>query len=135
MNGNDIKTSSGNLTITSVASSGTGNLNLNAKQHIQLIPGTAGDIIGLTTNGNVSLTANEPGGTTNGFITLTADRGVGLTSAIGGSNGNIILDVNNIGDLQLQGTTLESASAGGSSGQHLRIKLNGTYYKIQLLND
>ena len=115
MNNNAIKTSSGDLTLTtSVANS---------------------DIAGTTTDGNISWTANTGAGGVNGFCFLTADRGVGLTSAIGGSDGNIILDVNNIGDLQLQGTTLQSATSGGNSGQHLRIKLNGTYYKIALQND
>ena len=135
MNGNPIRTSTGNLTIEASTSVGTGNLNLFAKQHIQLIPGLAGDIIGTTTNGNVSLTANEPGGTVNGFCILNADRGVSLTSALGGSNGNIILDVNNIGDLQLAGSTLESVTASASSGKYLRIKLNNVYYKIALLAD
>jgi hypothetical protein len=39
------------------------------------------------------------------------------------------------GDLILTGTNLQSATHGGNSGQHLRIKLNGTYYKIKLEND
>jgi hypothetical protein len=38
-------------------------------------------------------------------------------------------------DLILDGTNIISGSAGISSGQHLRILLNGTYYKIALLND
>jgi hypothetical protein len=117
LNGNAIKTSSGDLTLT--ASTTTAN----------------SDIDGSTTDGNISFTANTGAGGVNGFCFLNADRGVGLASALGGSNGNIILDVNNIGDLQLEGTTLISPTAGGNSGQHLRIKLNGTYYKIQLLND
>lgn len=36
--------------------------------------------------------------------------------------------------LQLEGTGIINASAGGASGQHLRIKINGTDYKIALLN-
>jgi hypothetical protein len=112
MNNNEIKTSTGDLTLTtSVANS---------------------DIAGTTTDGNISWTANTGAGGVNGFCFLTADRGVGITSAIGGSDGNIILDVNNIGDLQLEGTTLISGTSSGNSGQHLRIKLNGTYYKIKL---
>ena len=39
------------------------------------------------------------------------------------------------GDLILTGTNIESGSRGGSSGQNLRIKLNGVYYKIQLYDD
>jgi hypothetical protein len=65
----------------------------------------------------------------------TADRGVGLSTAQGGSDGNIILDVNDIGDLQLEGTTLETATAGAPVSKFLRIKLNGTYHKIQLYDD
>lgn len=38
-------------------------------------------------------------------------------------------------DFILTGSNIESGSAGGSSGQYLRIKINGTYYKIALLND
>jgi len=117
MNGNAIKTNTGDLILT--ASTTTAN----------------SDIDGSTTDGNITFTANTGAGGTNGFCFLTADRGVGLSSAQGGSNGNIILDVNNIGDLQLEGTTLISPTSGGNSGQHLRIKLNGTYYKIALQND
>ncbi len=52
------------------------------------------------------------------------------------TNGSIELEVNDTtGDLVLTGTNLQSTGAGGNSGQHLRIKLNGTYYKIQLLDD
>jgi hypothetical protein len=135
MDGHTIRTTSGNLPIETTSSSGTGDINATAKRTINMNAGTTGDINGTTTNGNISFTANVPSGGTNGFCSMTADRGVALTSAIGGSDGNIILDVNNIGDLQLEGTTLISPTSGGSSGQHLRIKLNGTYYKISLLND
>jgi len=38
------------------------------------------------------------------------------------------------GDVALSNATL-SATAGGNSGQHLRILLNGTYYKIKLEAD
>jgi hypothetical protein len=36
------------------------------------------------------------------------------------------------GDLIFTGTNIQSVNSGGNSGQHLRIKLNGTYYKIRL---
>jgi hypothetical protein len=39
------------------------------------------------------------------------------------------------GDLILNGTQLTAVSAGGGAGLHLRIKINGVFYKIQLLND
>jgi hypothetical protein len=38
------------------------------------------------------------------------------------------------GDLALSGATVE-ATAGASSGQNLRILINGTYYKIELKAD
>jgi hypothetical protein len=43
------------------------------------------------------------------------------------------MNINN--DLLLTGTSIINSSAGGSSGQHLRININGTFYKIQLLTD
>ncbi len=50
--------------------------------------------------------------------------------------GNIQFSPNTTnGDLVFVGNNLQKASAGGSSGQYLRIKLNGNYYKIALLND
>jgi hypothetical protein len=42
---------------------------------------------------------------------------------------------NATGNLVFEGTNIQSATSGGSSGQHLRIKLNGTFYKIVLQND
>jgi hypothetical protein len=52
------------------------------------------------------------------------------------TNGSIDLKVNDTtGDILFTGTNLQSNTAGGNSGQHLRIKLNGTYYKIKLEDD
>jgi len=73
MNGQSIKTSSGNLTLSATASTGTG--------HITFAPLSA------------------------------------------------------TGDLIFEGTNIQSATSGGNSGQHLRIKLNGVYYKIVLQAD
>ena len=42
---------------------------------------------------------------------------------------------NSVGDLILTSNNLQSVSSGGFSGQFLRIKLNGIYYKIQLYSD
>ena len=39
------------------------------------------------------------------------------------------------GDLIFNGNNIQSATSGGNSGQHLRIKLNGVYYKIALQQD
>jgi len=59
----------------------------------------------------------------------------------GAQNGTALLidDNNEIVTLNTQniilnGSTLESISAGGNSGKHLVIKLNGSTYKISLLN-
>jgi hypothetical protein len=50
--------------------------------------------------------------------------------------GNIQFSPNTTnGDLVFVGNNLQKAIAGGSSGQYLRIELNGNYYKIALLND
>lgn len=52
------------------------------------------------------------------------------------SSNNIILKPNDTnGDIIFTGGNLKFASAGLNSGQHLRINLNGTYYKIRLEND
>ena len=64
--------------------------------------------------------------TTNLTLSATASSGTGSI---------IIAPKSSTGDLQLDGANIASATAGGSSGNHLRIKLNGVYYKIALLND
>ena len=38
-------------------------------------------------------------------------------------------------DFILNGSNIISSTSGANSGQHLRIYLNGTYYKIELKND
>jgi hypothetical protein len=135
MNGQAVKTNTGNLTISATASSGNGDITIAPKRTVALTAGTAGNITGTTTNGNISMTANGLSGGTEGIISITADRSVSIASAQGGSDGSIILDTNSIGDIYFVGTNLQTATAGGNSGQHLRIRLNGTYYKIQLLDD
>ena len=42
---------------------------------------------------------------------------------------------NSTGNLTFTGTNIQSATSGASSGQFLRIKLNGVFYKIKLEND
>lgn len=77
----------------------------------------------------------------NQYLNVESDTGKGLiltgdlsTNIV--SNGNIELVPNdNTGDLILRGTNLQSATSGGNSGQHLRIQINNTYYKIRLEND
>jgi hypothetical protein len=38
-------------------------------------------------------------------------------------------------DLIITGNNLKSEDSGGNSGQHLRINLNGIFYKIRLERD
>jgi hypothetical protein len=98
MNGNNIRTTSGNLTIETSNSTGPGLLTLSALQSININSG-GGSNIALTTSG-----------------------------------GNFTLNTGATGGVQLTGTALTSGSASGNSGQHLVITINGTPYKIQLLN-
>jgi hypothetical protein len=99
MNANGIRTTSGDLTISALPSTGTGNLDLRAKGFAQL-GGETGFTNIFNTNGNITLNAG------------------GVAS-----------------DLEFNCANWESGTSGGNSGQHLRIKLNGTYYKIRLEND
>jgi hypothetical protein len=55
---------------------------------------------------------------------------LGITKSVG----DFKIDTGS-GDLQLYGSNITAGSAGSSSGQYLRINLNGTSYKIALLND
>jgi hypothetical protein len=97
MNGNDIRSNTGSMIISTLPSTGTGNLDVKAKASAQF-----GGETGFTNVYN-----------TNGEIQFNC----------GG------------GDWVMTCPAWESPTAGGNSGQHLRIKLNGVYYKIQLLND
>ena len=50
--------------------------------------------------------------------------------------GDVVIQPNDTaGDLIFNSTNIQSGSSGSNSGSHLRIKLNGTYYKIDLKND
>jgi hypothetical protein len=48
---------------------------------------------------------------------------------------NKSIELNTAIDLILGGASLQSGSSTGSSGQYLRILLNGVYYKLALDND
>jgi hypothetical protein len=84
--------------------------------------------LNMSSCGTASLTATDPSTGGGGFLTID-NAGVTLAA----SSGNC--DITTPTDLVLNGTNLSSISAGGSSGNYLRIKLNGTYYKIALLQD
>ena len=99
MNGNGIRSTSGDMTISTLPSTGTGFLSVQAKDYAQL--GGEQQYTNIyNTNGNINLTA-------------------------GGASSDLVLTCPN----------WESATANAFSGKHLRIKLNGVYYKIALLDD
>ena len=133
-------------TACSVGLTGTGQINIES----QLATGgigisttaaapiviASGQSVGVTAATDISIQASTSAaaqisiGTSNtvfnmdeatGGITLTAPNSLNLTASIG--------------DIVLTGTNIQSATASGASGQYLRIKLNGTFYKILLEND
>ena len=53
-------------------------------------------------------------------------------SSVSGIGGNLAFVAEN---LTFTGAGIQDVSAGTSSGQHLRINLNGTFYKLDLLDD
>jgi hypothetical protein len=187
LNGNDLKTSSGNMGISTAGSTGTGTLTLATKsnagttftsslgtaatQNIKINPYDS-----LYTN-SVTLTATDGSGfinsiqlgnvPSNPFIQVKRNFGgaiqksITMSSNTSGSltqnqlyaydgqtnepfqissetvtgTGSIELKCQDaLGDLILTGLNLESNTANSAAG-YLRIKLNGTYYKIQLLAD
>jgi hypothetical protein len=186
LNGNDLKTSSGNMGISTASSSGVGSITITPKTNASIIIPSATDptndfisiqpqLAGFTDANRVLLTATETSTTFkssidlfnvkyNPRIELKADFGGAINKAINihadgttafnkitaydgqsnnpfqidastYTNGSIELKVNDSsGDLILTGTNLESNTANSAAG-YLRIKLNGTYYKIQLLAD
>jgi hypothetical protein len=85
---------------------------------------TLGGSISLITSGTVGIVADDP-------ITIST---TGNTDTINiTSGGDLILNTG--GELLLTGGNIQSTAYGTPSGQYLRINLNGTYYKIQLLDD
>ena len=121
-------TGSTDLVLDATSSAGTGDVNITAKGDVDITSNGAGGAVDITAVSNVNITA------TGDNLVL---RGGTLAQLEGtGTGANVILKPETTaGDLVLEGANIESGSAGGNSGQHLRIKLNGTYYKIALLND
>jgi len=76
-----------------------------------------------------------------GLISVNALQSLSLTAGSGSSmtlntssTGQFILNNSGTGNITFTGTGFQSATAGGSAGTHLCIVLNGTPYKIALLN-
>jgi hypothetical protein len=104
LNGNNLRTSSGGLTIDTTSSSGSGDIS---------ITGKASSIMTLSAT---QINLNSTGGN-NVNLTSTGD-----------------VNISAVNNLIFTGAALQSGSSGGSSGQHLVITLNGNQYKIDLKN-
>ena len=133
-------TSGGAISITNAGASG--DLTLNTNGTISLIDG--GTTV-LSASSAAGVTMDTGGGSLS--IIGAAARTIQATSApliVQSATGDLTLKSNEdiiieplsaTGDLVFNGSNIESATSGGNSGQHLRILLNGTYYKIALQND
>jgi hypothetical protein len=124
MGGNSIRTSAGNLEITTASSSGAGNMNLTGKSAgITTVSATT---LNLTASSILNMSATGAGA----YMSATINDDISLTSTAGD-----IINTLTAGDLVFNGVNIQSNTASGNSGEHLRIKLNGVYYKIKLEND
>jgi hypothetical protein len=73
---------------------------------------------------------------TNPLTISSVNTGVSITAEQDLTATSIQSVITNVGvDLVFNGASIESGTSGGNSGQHLRIKLNGVYYKIALQDD
>lgn len=188
MNGQSIKSSTTNLSLSATGSSGVGAITIAPKadqpvtipaqvdptsDFIKLFPSIAGipnttRILSQATNNATTWTSTidlfnqdiQPqieikadfGGATNKSLIFKTDGAGSSNNKIisydgqtnlplqidtsGYVNGSIELKVNDSsGDLLFTGTNLQSGTSSSSSGQYLRIKLNGVYYKIALDTD
>jgi len=95
-------------------------------------------------NQGIGFTYSDVGAGTNTQLQLTNNTGgsgqLSYTNAIDPSqllsiSSNCTIELSTTQDLQLTGANLQSGSSSGSASQYLRIKLNGTFYKIALDND
>lgn len=164
MNGNNIRTTSGNIAIDATSSSGTGNISLLPKSLTGNITmtcggaGGAGNITGTTVNGNIALSTSGLGdilidaedtarlrGKAGLTLETTAISGVDLAinstrsvnitaNSINSAGNRLNINTGTNGGIALTGASLESGTASGNSGNHLVITLNGVVYKIALLN-
>jgi hypothetical protein len=121
----------------SLTTSGGGNINLSAYEFVNItaqnndVTITASAGVGIEAQSITLTTVGSGGGSIAMTDNLTMSASdVSLTSQDGGS-----ITLTTSADLVLTGATIQDTTFGTASGQYLRIKLNGTYYKIQLLDD
>jgi hypothetical protein len=108
-------------------------LNLNNHPYIELKADFGGGAI----NKSIQIDCDGTGSSNNKITAYDGQNNLPFQIISNGiTDGSIeFIPKDTTGDLIFTGTNIESASAGSNSGQHLRIKLNGVYYKIALLND
>jgi hypothetical protein len=187
MNGNALRSNTGNLVLETLSSIGAGAINMNMKNggfvnipsatsannYVRITPNSSTNAnrlelsntdAGTTFRNSINLLNSQyapeielkadfsTGGAVNKSINIVADGNSGFNkiTAYDGqannpfqidastyTNGSIELKVNDNtgGDIILTSTNIVSGSAGGNSGLHLRLKINGTYYKIKLEDD
>jgi hypothetical protein len=102
LTGNSIRTTTGGMNITTVGSSGSGDINISGK---------SGSIMTLSAT---QINLNSTGGN---HVNLNSTGDVSLNAA---------------NQLIFNGPNLQSNNSGGNSGEYLVISLNGNIYKIKL---
>ena len=106
----------------------TNPLVIQSNQDLNINSTKAGGFINMTSASSIDIEA------TGDNLTLTGGALIQL-EATGTGADIIIKPETTAGDLVFEGLNIESGSRGSNSGQNLRIKLNGVYYKIQLYDD
>jgi len=86
---------------------------------------------------SLALDVDGAGSSNNKIVAVDTQTNLPLQIDTSGyTNGSIELKVNDTsGDIILTGSALESNTSTGGAGKYLRLKINGTYYKLALEND
>ena len=125
LNDKDIVSSTGDIELDASNSSGTGDVNLKAKGNVNITAPTGGQFINLISASSVAIEA------TGDNLDLTAGTAMKLETTGVGANIEFKTE-DTAGGLVFNGLALQSNTAGGNSGEHLVITLNGVQYKIKL---
>nr|WPF46843.1 MAG: hypothetical protein [Lake Baikal virophage 14] len=126
-------------TLMTATDAGTGfvnSINLTNAQYNPFIQLKA-DFGGGAINKSITMGVNGNGSNPNSISSYDGQTNLPFQIVSNGiTNGSIeFVPKDTTGDLIFTGTNIQSATSGSNSGQHLRIKLNGTYYKIRLEDD